>query len=102
MRACVRIKPDYVEQASSQFCSRMLEDSSRSFDHPRFLMVFTLFTIPKAFHGHTDVIQRNAINSWIRLHLGCEIILLAPSFYIPKAKRGMPNSARVCPVGCGK
>src|SRR6267154_1030162 len=37
--------------------------------------VFTLFTIPKAFKGHIDVIQRNAIQSWTRLHPQIEIIL---------------------------
>ena len=35
----------------------------------------TLFTIPKAFKGHIDVIQRNAIQSWVRLHPEIEIIL---------------------------
>jgi len=37
--------------------------------------VLTLFTIPKAFKGHIDVIQRNAIQSWKRLHPDIEIIL---------------------------
>jgi hypothetical protein len=37
--------------------------------------VLTLFTIPKSFKGHIDVIQRNAIQSWKRLHPGIEIIL---------------------------
>ena len=37
--------------------------------------MFTLFTIPKAFKGHIDVIQRNAIQSWMRLHPEIEIIL---------------------------
>lgn len=30
-------------------------------------LVFTLFTIPKAFADHIGVIQRNAIGSWARL-----------------------------------
>ena len=37
--------------------------------------MFTLFTIPKSFKGHIAVIQRNAIQSWIRLHPEIEIIL---------------------------
>jgi hypothetical protein len=37
--------------------------------------VFTLFTIPKSFKGHIAVIQRNAIQSWMRLHPEIEIIL---------------------------
>jgi hypothetical protein len=34
----------------------------------------TLFTLPKAFVGHTAVIQRNAVRSWAEL--GAEVILL--------------------------
>ena len=37
--------------------------------------MLTLFTIPKSFKGHIDVIQRNAIQSWMRLHPDIEIIL---------------------------
>lgn len=36
---------------------------------------FTLFACPKAFEGHTGVIQRNAILSWTRLDPKPEIIL---------------------------
>jgi hypothetical protein len=38
--------------------------------------VLTLFSIPKAFKGHTGVIQRNAIESWTKLGPRPEIILL--------------------------
>ena len=38
--------------------------------------MLTLFTIPKSFHGHTGIIQRNAIQSWLHLRPACEIILL--------------------------
>src|SRR5271155_3995013 len=38
-------------------------------------MVVTIFSIPKAFKGHIGVIQRNAIQSWARLHPEIEIIL---------------------------
>ena len=38
--------------------------------------MLTLFAIPKAFTGHTGIIQRNAIRSWTLLRPRCEIILL--------------------------
>jgi hypothetical protein len=37
--------------------------------------MLTLFSAPKSFVGHFDVIQRNAIASWTRLHPAVEIIL---------------------------
>jgi hypothetical protein len=37
--------------------------------------MLTLFTIPRAFHGHLGVIQRNAIQSWLRLRPACEVLL---------------------------
>ncbi|MGB2984282.1 MAG: hypothetical protein WBE26_00225 [Phycisphaerae bacterium] len=37
--------------------------------------MLTLFTVPKPFAGHIDVIQRNAIASWRKLDPVCEIIL---------------------------
>jgi hypothetical protein len=37
--------------------------------------VLTLFTTAKPFRGHTSVIQRNAIQSWTRLHPEIEILL---------------------------
>lgn len=37
--------------------------------------MLTIFSIPKPFAGHVAVIQRNAINSWYRLHPKCEMIL---------------------------
>jgi len=38
--------------------------------------MLTLFAIPKAFQGHVDRIQRNAIASWLALEPQPEIILL--------------------------
>jgi hypothetical protein len=38
--------------------------------------MLTFFAIPKAFRGHIDVIQRNAIKSWQRFVPECEVILL--------------------------
>jgi hypothetical protein len=35
----------------------------------------TIFAMPKPFAGHIAIIQRNAIESWIRLHPGVEVIL---------------------------
>lgn len=37
--------------------------------------MLTIFSTPKPFRGHTNIIQRNAIESWVRLGYGCEIIL---------------------------
>lgn len=37
--------------------------------------MITLFTLPKPFHGHIGMIQRNAIRSWTRLHPDVEILL---------------------------
>lgn len=37
--------------------------------------MLTIFSIPKPFSGHIGIIQRNAIESWSRLHPACEIIL---------------------------
>ena len=37
--------------------------------------MLTIFTIPKAFQGHIETIQCNAINSWRRLVPQCEIML---------------------------
>src|SRR6266853_240338 len=38
--------------------------------------MLTLFSTPKPFEGHSDVIQRNALQSWKRLHPDVEVILL--------------------------
>lgn len=37
--------------------------------------MLTIFAIPKLFQGHFEVIQRNAIQSWLKLEPACEIIL---------------------------
>lgn len=37
--------------------------------------MLTLFTTAKAFRGHSDVIQRNALKSWKQLHPDAEVIL---------------------------
>jgi hypothetical protein len=38
--------------------------------------MLSIFTTPKPFLGHIDVIQRNALKSWTLLHPGVEVILL--------------------------
>ena len=37
--------------------------------------MITLFTIPKPFVGSSNIIQRNAVQSWLKLPAKCEIIL---------------------------
>jgi len=37
--------------------------------------MLTIFSLPKAFNGHINIIQRNAIQSWLKLRPNCEIIL---------------------------
>lgn len=38
--------------------------------------MLTVFALPKAFSGHFDIIQRNAIRSWMQLSPKCEAILV--------------------------
>jgi hypothetical protein len=47
--------------------------------------MLTIFTIPKPFKGHIEVIQRNAIQSWRKLQPNCEIILFGNDFGISEA-----------------
>lgn len=49
--------------------------------------MITFFTIPKPFQSHIGVIQRNAIQSWLRLKPQCEIILFGD-------ERGLEETAR--------
>jgi hypothetical protein len=37
----------------------------------------TFFAVPKPFRGHIGLIQRNAVQSWLRAFPGCQVILLA-------------------------
>ena len=37
--------------------------------------MLTFFSTPKPFRGHINVIQRNAIQSWMRVHREAEVIL---------------------------
>ena len=42
---------------------------------PRTPTMITLFTLPKPFVGHIGMIQRNAIQSWTRLHPDIDILM---------------------------
>lgn len=48
--------------------------------------MLTIFAMPKAFVGHTGVIQRNAIESWCRIRPRPEIVLLGAD----------PGTAEIC------
>ncbi len=37
--------------------------------------MLTVFSTPKPFHGHSGIIQRNALKSWTLLHPDVEVIL---------------------------
>ena len=37
--------------------------------------MLTIFTVPKPFDGHIGTIQRNAIQSWLRLRPACQVLL---------------------------
>jgi hypothetical protein len=47
--------------------------------------MFTLFTCPKPFRGRIQMIQMNAIQSWIRLSPTCEVILFGDEEGTPEA-----------------
>jgi len=49
--------------------------------------MLTLFSIPKPFHGHTGVIQRNALESWALLKPACEILLLGEDEGVAEAAK---------------
>ena len=49
--------------------------------------MLTLFTLPKPFAGHIDVIQRNAIQSWLKLQPACQVILCGDDPGIAQAAR---------------
>jgi hypothetical protein len=49
--------------------------------------MLTLFTIPKPFEGHIEIIQRNAIQSWCKLQPKCEIILFGDDLGVTETAR---------------
>lgn len=50
-----------------------------------FESMLTIFSIPKPFIGDIEIIQRNAIQSWLKLHPKCEVILLGDEHGVGKA-----------------
>ena len=44
--------------------------------------LITLFAIPKPFQGHIGTIQHNAVESWTKLGIGCEVVLLGSDYGI--------------------
>jgi glycosyltransferase involved in cell wall biosynthesis len=61
--------------------------------------MLTIFTLPKPFHGHIGMIQRNALRSWLALRPECEIVLLGDEEGIAEHAqefdvRHMPDIAR--------
>ena len=73
----------------------------------RRVRIFTLFTTGKAFIGHSGVIQRNALASWMRLHADVEVILFGDDAgaaevarelglrHEPRAERNRAGSKRI-------
>jgi hypothetical protein len=51
--------------------------------------MITFFTTPKPFLGHIDVIQRNAIESWKRVHPEAEVILFGDEEGAAQAARDL-------------
>ena len=49
--------------------------------------MLTIFSIPKAFKGHINIIQRNAVKSWVALGKNCEIFLLGQDEGVFKAAK---------------
>src|ERR1700680_1813382 len=49
--------------------------------------MITFFTAPKPFRGHIGIIQRNAIESWKRVHPDAEVILFGDEEGIAEAAR---------------
>lgn len=49
--------------------------------------MLTLFALPKAFRGHIEIIQRNALESWTRLEPRPEIILFGDDEGVAQAAR---------------
>jgi len=47
--------------------------------------MLTLFTAPKPFHGPIDIIQRNAIQSWLKLGPEVEVLLIGDEEGMAKA-----------------
>src|SRR3977135_4400603 len=51
--------------------------------------MITFFTTPKPFRGHIGVIQRDAIQSWTRIHPSAEVILFGDEEGAAEAARDL-------------
>src|SRR5437588_831062 len=51
--------------------------------------MLTIFSTPKPFHGHSNVIQRNALKSWTLLHEDVEVLLFGDDEGTAKACRDL-------------
>jgi len=51
--------------------------------------MMTFFTTAKPFRGHTEIIQRNALESWTHVHSGAEVILFGDDFGAAETARQM-------------
>ena len=49
--------------------------------------MITIFSIPKPFLGHVDIIQRNAIESWLKIYPKPEVILFGDEEGLDKAAK---------------
>src|ERR1700730_17093319 len=72
--------------------------------------MITFFTTPKPFRGHIGVIQRNAIESWKRIHPSAEVILFGDEEgaaeaardvgirHVPDVKRNQHGTKYLSPI----
>lgn len=51
--------------------------------------MITFFTVPKPFEGHTGIIQRNAIASWLRLDPQVQVLLIGDDPGVAEAARDL-------------
>ncbi|MFA6224303.1 MAG: hypothetical protein WC647_18540 [Desulfomonilaceae bacterium] len=61
--------------------------------------MLTIFTIPKPFEGHTSIIQRNAIQSWLQLRPKCEVILCGRDDGVATVSKGF-GVQHIADVAC--
>lgn len=48
-------------------------------------IMLSIFSIPKPFLGHLEIIQKNAVESWRRIHPECEVFLFGDEPGVEKA-----------------
>lgn len=65
--------------------------------------MITMVSVPKAFRGHIDTIQTNAIESWIRLKPPCQVVLFGdePGIAEKAARYGLQHVPEVALSECG-